>query len=92
MSLESRKPINKKADLLRPWLKDKNERVASVAKRVIHLLEQQAAAENKYVQEEIAMRKLEYDEPLLDDKSPNITDSSKSEQSSNDRCSSDDVE
>ena len=60
-----------KADLLRPWLDDENRRVAEFAAREIHSLELMVASENRRAQEEIAMRKLQYGEPLeADDAGP----------------------
>ena len=53
-----------KADQLRPWLDDDNSRVAEFAAREIHAFEMMAGSENRRTQEQIAMRKLEYDEPL----------------------------
>ena len=60
-----------KADLLRPWLDDESRRVAEFAAREIHSLELMVASENRRAQEEIAMRKLQYGEPLeADDAGP----------------------
>ena len=59
-----------KADMLRPWLDDSNEQVSAFAKREIHIFEQEVAAENRRAQEQIAMRKLDHDEPLDDGKPP----------------------
>lgn len=60
-----------KAALLRPWLDDENRRVAEFADREIHTLEMRVASENRRAQEETAMRKLRYDEPLeADDAGP----------------------
>ena len=60
-----------KAELLRPWLDDESRRVAEFAAREIHSLELRVAIENRRAQEEIAMRKLQYDEPLeADDAGP----------------------
>ena len=53
-----------KADQLRPWLEDDNSRVAEFAAREIHVFEMTANSENRNTREQIAMRKLEYDEPL----------------------------
>ena len=60
-----------KADLLRPWLDDESRRVAEFAAREIHSLELMVASENRRAQEDIAMRKLRYGEPLeADDAGP----------------------
>ena len=60
-----------KADLLKPWLNDGNERVAGFAAREIRYLKLMVAQENRRAQEEIAMRKLQYGEPLeADDVGP----------------------
>ena len=56
-----------KADVLRPWLDDESTRVAEFAAREIHTLELIVASENRRAQEEIAMRKLHYGEPLEPD-------------------------
>ena len=53
-----------KADLLRPWLDDANKRVAAFAAREIPSFEHLAASLSRRVQEEIAMRKLQYGEVL----------------------------
>lgn len=53
-----------KADQLRPWLDDKSSRVAKFAAREIHAYEMMANSENRRTHEQIAMRKLEYGEPL----------------------------
>lgn len=59
-----------KADMLRPWLNDNNERVAAFAEREIHMFEQDIALENRRVSEQIAMRRLDHDEPLTDHDPP----------------------
>lgn len=60
-----------KADLLKPWLDDGSNRVAVFAAREIRHLELMVAQENRRAQEEIAMRKLQYGEPLeADDPGP----------------------
>ena len=60
-----------KADLLAPWLDDENGRVAEFAAREIHTFELMVASENRRAQEEIAMRRLRYGEPLdTDDAGP----------------------
>lgn len=60
-----------KADLLAPWLDDENGRVAEFATREIHTFELMVASENRSAQEEIAMRRLRYGEPLdTDDAGP----------------------
>ena len=56
-----------KAELLKPWLDDKNERVANFSAREIRTFENMVASENRRAQEEIAMRKLQYGEPLAGD-------------------------
>ena len=53
-----------KADLLRPWLDDANERVAAFADRELRFLERTADLESHQVREKIAMSKLQYGEPL----------------------------
>ena len=53
-----------KVDLLRPWLDDESSRVVEFAAREIHSFELMVASENRRAQEEIAMRKLQYGEPL----------------------------
>ena len=53
-----------KANLLRPWLDDENGNVAEFAAREIRSLERMVASENRRAQEEIAMRRLQYGEPL----------------------------
>ena len=60
-----------KADQLAPWLGDENIRVAEFAAREIHTFEMMVASENRRAQEEIAMRRLRYGEPLeADDTGP----------------------
>ena len=60
-----------KVERLEPWLGDKNQRVAAFAAREIRHFQNLLALENRRAQEAIAMRKLEYDEPLEgDDASP----------------------
>lgn len=60
-----------KADLLAPWRDDENSRVADFATREIHKFELMVASENRRTQEEIAMRRLRYGEPLdTDDAGP----------------------
>ena len=60
-----------KADQLVPWLGDENSRVADFAAREIHKFEMMVASENRRAQEEIAMRRLRYGEPLeADDPGP----------------------
>ena len=60
-----------KADLLAPWLDDENRRVVEFAAREIHTLELMVASENRRAQEENAMRRLRYGEPLeADDAGP----------------------
>ena len=60
-----------KADLLRPWLDDESTRVVKFATGEIHSLELMVASETRRAQEEIAMRKLQYGEPLeADDEGP----------------------
>ena len=60
-----------KADLLKPWLDDGSNRVAEFAAREIRHLELMVAQEYRRAQEEIAMRKLQYGEPLeADDAGP----------------------
>ena len=56
-----------KVELLEPWLDDKNTRVAKFAAHEIHNLKNMIASENRRAQEGIAMRKLQYGEPLEDD-------------------------
>ena len=60
-----------KADQLVPWLADGNSRVAEFAARQIHTFQMMVASENRRAQEEIAMRRLRYGEPLeADDGGP----------------------
>ena len=56
-----------KLELLQPWLRDKNKRVAEFATREIRILQNRVALENRRAQEGIAMRKLQYGEPLNGD-------------------------
>ena len=53
-----------KVELLRPWLDDQSERVAGFAAREIRNFENMVAEENRRAQQDIAMRKLQYGEPL----------------------------
>ena len=53
-----------KADSIRPWLDDSSERVRTFSEQEIRSLERRVAAENRRAQEEIALRRLDYDEPL----------------------------
>ena len=53
-----------KADRLKPWLDDNSDRVSSFAAREIQSLERQVASETRRAQEEIALRRLDYGEPL----------------------------
>jgi len=55
-----------KADSIRPWLDDASERVRAFAEKKIRSLERSMAAENRRAQEEIALRRLDYGEPLTD--------------------------
>ena len=56
-----------KADALKPWVNDKSKRVAEFAAREIGQFERIIASENRRAREIIAMRRLDYDEPLDDD-------------------------
>ena len=56
-----------KVDALRPWLNDENRRVAEFAVREIGQFERIIASENRRAREGIAMRRLDYDEPLDDE-------------------------
>ena len=57
-----------KADQLRPWLEDGNDRVAKFAAREMHTFQMTANSENRRTREIIALRKLHYGEPLeIDD-------------------------
>ena len=56
-----------KAEMLKPWLEDSNERVSAFARTMIHEFEQRIADENRRGQQEIAMRRLQHGEPLEDD-------------------------
>ncbi len=56
-----------KVELFDPWLDDKNTRVAKFAAREIRNLKNMVASENRRAQEGIAMRKLQYGEPLEGD-------------------------
>ena len=53
-----------KADQLRTWLEDDNNRVSTFAAREIRSLERMVAVETRRAQEDIAMRKLQYGESL----------------------------
>ena len=53
-----------KVDLLKPWLNDQSGRVSQFAAQEIQSLERRVATENRRAQEEIALRKLKYDEDL----------------------------
>lgn len=55
-----------KADSIRPWLNDDSGRVRAFAVKQIRPLERAVAAETRRVQEEIALRRLDYGEPLGD--------------------------
>lgn len=55
-----------KADSIRPWLDDASGRVRAFAEKEIRSLERRVAAENRRAQEEIALRRLDYGEPLTD--------------------------
>ena len=63
-----------KADLLRPWLVDDNDRVSAFAARELRSLERMVAAESRRAQEGIAMRKLQYGESLDDNESEDNKD------------------
>ena len=54
-----------KVELLEPWLDDENTRVARFATSEIRNLENMVALENRRAQEGIAMRRLQFDEPLV---------------------------
>ena len=56
-----------KVELLEPWLDDKNTRVVKFAAREISSLRNRVASENRRAQEQIAMRRLQYGEPLEGD-------------------------
>jgi len=53
-----------KADSIRPWLDDDSGRVKAFAEKEIRSLERAVAAETRRAQEEIALRRLDYGEPL----------------------------
>ncbi|MEQ8747086.1 RelA/SpoT domain-containing protein [Pyruvatibacter sp.] len=53
-----------KADSIRPWLDDSSGRVRAFAEKEIHSLERAVAAETRRAQEDVAMRKLDFGEPL----------------------------
>lgn len=53
-----------KMEVLRPWLGDENQRVSRFAARETRNLEWHVASETRRAQEEIAMRKLQYGEPI----------------------------
>ena len=55
-----------KADSIRSWLDDASGRVRAFAEKEIRSLERRVAAENRRAQEEIALRRLDYGEPLTD--------------------------
>ncbi|MXX06725.1 MAG: hypothetical protein F4Z71_08195 [Gammaproteobacteria bacterium] len=56
-----------KIELLKPWLDDKNTRVAKFAAREISSLTKLVASENRHAQGQIAMRRIQYGEPLEGD-------------------------
>lgn len=56
-----------KADSIRPWLDDDSGRVRAFAEKEIRSLERAVAAETRRAQEEIALRRLDYGEPLGND-------------------------
>ena len=56
-----------KIELLKPWFDDKNTRVAKFAAREISSLRNRVASENRRAQERIAMRRIQYGEPLEED-------------------------
>ena len=68
-----------KVELLEPWLDDKNTRVAKFAAREIHSLKNMVASENRHAQERIAMRKLQYGEPLEGDDASHHGDNTRDE-------------
>ncbi|MEL6859898.1 MAG: hypothetical protein AAFO74_16035, partial [Pseudomonadota bacterium] len=53
-----------KIELLKPWLEDKSQRVVTFATNETRMLKRGVAADLRSAQERIAMRKLEYGEPL----------------------------
>ncbi|MEM6831979.1 MAG: RelA/SpoT domain-containing protein [Pseudomonadota bacterium] len=55
-----------KAKSIRPWLDDASERVKNFAEQEIRSLERRVATENRRAQEEIALRRLDYGEPVAD--------------------------
>ncbi len=61
------KTYQKKIELLEPWLDDKNTRVKKFAARKISSLRKMVASENRRAQEQIAMRRIQYGEPLEED-------------------------
>ncbi len=63
-----------KAEMLHPWLEDSNEQVVAFAKSEIHRFEQEYAQEIRRVSEQIAMRKLDFGEPLGDREPPDDND------------------
>ena len=63
-----------KVELLEPWLDEKNTRVGKFAAREIASLKNMVASENRRAQERIAMRKLQYGEPLEDDDASQLGD------------------
>lgn len=55
-----------KVDALRPWQTDERHRVRSFAERLIRSFENRIAAEQRRAEEDLAMRRLDYDEsPVL---------------------------
>ena len=56
-----------KVEVLGPWVNDENRRVAEFAAREIGHLERIIASESRRAREGIAMRRLDYGEPLKDD-------------------------
>ena len=60
------KTYQAKADLLRPWLEDDNDRVSAFAAGEVGSLERRVADETRRAQEGMAMRKLQYGESLDD--------------------------
>ena len=63
-----------KVEFLKPWLDEENPRIAMFATREIASLKNMVASEHRRAQERIAMRKLQYGEPLEGDDGSQLGD------------------
>ena len=68
-----------KIEFLAPWLDDGNIRVTRFADREIRNLKNMVASENRRAQEGIAIRKLQYGEPIEDDDASHNNDNTTDE-------------